>query len=297
MAVTPSTAGATALELNGQVVGVARRLQMPGYRVDTVVVAAGPGKAARLAANISISSMEASIDLAEPGPLLEWALSLPRGNALATDGAALVLGINRKPQRRVEWSAGLITALQLPVLDAASKQAVSLGLTWQPATVSYAKPGDSAVVLPASKRKLALACNFRVSGLPFDGSFISQVTLPTVTAKLVVEQTGQQRLPSRHYASVDLGELQLVFNARSQGDVLAWVQKVVADGRIADDDYLGIVVELLDASLKTVLVRISLAGCGLLRYEEDPINSSSEQVPRCSLTFAVGQLDLQPAKA
>ena len=106
MAVQPSTAGSTALELNGQLVGLARRLQMPGYRVDTVVVAAGPGKAARLAANISISPMEASIDLAEPGPLLEWALSLPRGNALATDGAALVMNINRKPQRRVEWSAG-----------------------------------------------------------------------------------------------------------------------------------------------------------------------------------------------
>ena len=297
MAVTPSTAATAALELNGQVVGVARRLQMPGYRVDTVVVAAGPGKAARLAANINISTMEASIDLAEPGPLLEWALSLPRGNALATDGAALVVGLNRKPQRRVEWSAGLITALKLPLLDAASKQTVSLGLTWQPATVSYVKPGDGAVALPASKRKPALACNFRVSGLPFDSSFITQVTLPTVTAKLVIEQTGQQRLPSRHYASVDLGELQLVFNARSQGDVLAWVQKVVADGRIADEDYLGIGVELLDASLKTVLASISLTGCGLLRYEEDPIGTSVDQVQRCSLTFAVGQLDLQPGKA
>ena len=299
MATKPGAAATlTALELNGQGVGIARSLQLPGYRVETVVVPAGPGKAARLAANISISTMEASIDLGEPGPLLEWALSLVRGDALATDGAALVLDANRKPQRRVEWSAGLITGLKLPVLDASSKQVFSLGLTWQPATVSYAKAGDTgSVVLPAPKRKPITTANFRVSGLPFDARFISQVVLPTVTAKLVVEQTGQQRLPSRHYASVDLGELRLVFNARSQGDVLAWVQKVVTDGRIADGDYLGIVVEMLDASLKTVLASISLAGCGLLRYEEDPISGNSEQVQQCTLCFAVGQLDLQLAKA
>ena len=299
MATKPGAAATlTALELNGQGVGIARSLQMPGYRVETVVVPAGPGKAARLAANISISTMEASIDLGEPGPLLEWALSLARGDALATDGAALVLDANRKPQRRVEWSAGLITGLKLPVLDASNKQVFSLGLTWQPATVSYAKAGDTgSVVLPAPKRKPITTANFRVSGLPFDARFISQVGLPTVTAKLLVEQTGQQRLPSRHYASVDLGELRLVFNARSQGDVLAWVQKVVADGRIADGDYLGIVVEMLDASLKTVLASISLAGCGLLRYEEDPISGNSEQVQQCTLCFAVGQLDLQLAKA
>ena len=299
MATKPGAAATlTALELNGQGVGIARSLQLPGYRVETVVVPAGPGKAARLAANISISTMEASIDLGEPGPLLEWALSLVRGDALATDGAALVLDANRKPQRRVEWSAGLITGLKLPVLDASNKQVFSLGLTWQPATVSYAKAGDTgSVVLPAPKRKPITTANFRVSGLPFDARFISQVVLPTVTAKLVVEQTGQQRLPSRHYASVDLGELRLVFNARSQGDVLAWVQKVVADGRIADGDYLGIVVEMLDASLKTVLASISLAGCGLLRYEEDPISGNSEQVQQCTLCFAVGQLDLQLAKA
>ena len=299
MATKPGAAATlNALELNGQGVGIARSLQLPGYRVETVVVPAGPGKAARLAANISISTMEASIDLGEPGPLLEWALSLVRGDALATDGAALVLDANRKPQRRVEWSAGLITGLKLPVLDASSKQVFSLGLTWQPATVSYAKAGDTgSVVLPAPKRKPITTANFRVSGLPFDARFISQVVLPTVTAKLVVEQTGQQRLPSRHYASVDLGELRLVFNARSQGDVLAWVQKVVTDGRIADGDYLGIVVEMLDASLKTVLASISLAGCGLLRYEEDPISGNSEQVQQCTLCFAVGQLDLQLAKA
>ena len=153
MAVQPSAAGSPAIELNGLLAGLTRSLQMPGYRVEQVVVPSGPGKAARLAANISISTMAARIDLGEPGPLLEWALSLPRGNALATDGAALVLDANRKVQRRVEWSEGLITELKLPMLDASSKLGFSLDLTWQPSSVSYSKPSGERLTLPGSKRK------------------------------------------------------------------------------------------------------------------------------------------------
>jgi len=296
MAVRPTAAGSPAIELNGLLAGLARSLQMPGYRVEQVVVPSGPGKAARLAANISISTMAARIDLGEPGPLLEWALSLARGNPLATDGAALVLDANRAVQRRVEWSEGLITELKLPVLDASSKLGFSLDLTWQPSSVSYAKPGGERLTLPTVKRKPILISNFRVVGLPFDASFITKITLPTVTAKLVSEQTGQQRLPSRHYSLIDLGEVRLEFAARNRDEALAWVQKLVADGRIADGEYLTLRVELLDSTLKTVLATVTLAGCGLLRYEEDPIGTNIETVPRFALSFGIGQLDLQLAK-
>ena len=296
MAVRPSTAGSPAIELNGLLAGLARSLQMPGYLVEQVVVPSGPGKAARLAANVSISAMAARIDLGEPGPLLEWALSLPRGNPLATDGAALVLDADRKVQRRVEWSDGLITELKLPVLDANSKLGFSLDLAWQPSSVRYAKPSGARLVVPVTQRKAVLLCNFRVQGLPFDASFITQVALPTVTAKLATEQTGQQRLTSRHYSVIDLGELRLEFAARSRDEALAWVQKLVADGRIADSEYLTLQVELLDASLKAVLATVTLAGCGLLRFDEDPIGTNAESVPRFSLRFSVGQLDLRLAK-
>ena len=48
MAARPSTAGSPAIELNGLLAGLARSLQMPGYRVEQVVVPSGPGKAAQI---------------------------------------------------------------------------------------------------------------------------------------------------------------------------------------------------------------------------------------------------------
>ena len=197
MAVRPSAAASPAIELNGLSAGLARSLQMPGYRIEQVVVPSGPGNAARLAANVSISTMSARFDLDGPGPLMEWALSLPRANPLATDGAALVLDANRAVQRRVEWHEGLITGLKLPVLDASSKLGFSLDLTWQPSSVSYAKPSGERLVLPKPKRKPILTANFRVGGLPFDASLITKITLPKVTAKPAVAQPAARALRNR----------------------------------------------------------------------------------------------------
>jgi len=294
---TSNAIGALALELDGKIAGTVRSLQLPGYQVEQVVVATGPGGAARLGAHIGISALEASWVLSQADALTDWALSLPRATqGQARDGAALVLDLNQTLQRRVEWTEGLITELKLPTLDARSKDLAELAIQWLPGTVSYAKaPGGQKVALPAATktRKAPLASSFRVQGLPFDGSGISRVQLPTVKAKLTETPPGQTRLPARGYAQVDLGELRLEFSARTREAVLAWVQKVIANGQIADSEYLGLSIELLDVALKKVLVTVQLAGCALLSYEESRLDGNQDQLATVALRFAVGKLDLK----
>lgn len=284
---TRPTATTLALELGGKVAGVVRSLQLPGYRVEQVVVPTGPGGAARLGANISISALEAQFSPVQADALTEWALSLPRGKAAQGDGAALLLDANNIVARRVEWTEGLVTELRLPVLDAASKQAFSIEVKWQPGSVNYAKASGQVVKIPALKnKKAAQTSNFRVLGLPFNGAaFIKRALLPTLTAKLAEQAQG--------YAHIDSGELQLEFAATARDAVLAWVQKVVADGHIADGDYLGISIELLDPALKKVLLTVLLTGCALLGYEESRLEAAQESLPSVTLRFAVGMLDLQ----
>ena len=284
-----------ALELGGKPVTGLRSLQLPGYQVEQVVVATGPGHAARLGANISISAMEAEFDLLQQDALSDWALSLAQGSAQPTDGAALLLDQNYAERRRVEWSGGLITALKFPKLDAReAKTPFRLGIQWLPATVSYAKASGKVVKLPAAKnKKAALTANFRVLGLPFDASFVASVSLPTVTAKLAEEGIGDTRLLVRSYAQVDLGELKIEVLARTREEILAWVQKLIDDGRIADSEYLGLDIELLDPTLKKVLLSLQLSGCDLLAYEEGRLEAGSAALETVVLRFGVGRLDLK----
>lgn len=293
MATRTTTATTPVIELTGKLAGAVRSLQLPGYQVESVVVPAGPGGAARLGANVSISPMSAEMTLVEQNALLDWALALAHGNPLPLAGAALLLDFNGVPTRRIEWTDALLTTLRLPTLDAASKLACSIELGWQPGTVTYAKPSGTTVKLPTVKKKALLSGNFRVAGLPFDGTFIRKVVLPTVAAKVATEERGGARLGTRHTSSIDLGELQLEFTARSRDEVLAWVQKVVADGLIADKDYLSVDVQLLDAAMKNVLLTVSMSGCALLAYDESRVEAGQETIATETLRFAVGKLDLK----
>ena len=276
-----------ALELDGKIAASVSSLQLPGYRVEQVVVPTGPNASARLGANVDITPLDAAFKLTQADALTEWALTLPRGKgAQPLDGAALVFDANNKLTRRVEWTQALVTELRLPELDATSRAAFSLGMTWLPSTVNYAKASGSTVTLApvATTKKALLLSNFRVLGLPFDGRFVSRVTLPTVTATLAAQKPG--------YAQVDSGEVQVVMTSRSRDEALAWVQQVVADGQIADTEYLSLNIELLDAALKKVMLTVQLNGCSLLGYEESRLDPAQEALETVTLRFAVGKLDL-----
>lgn len=276
-----------AIELAGKLAAGVSSLQMPGYRVEQVVVPTGPNASARLGVNVDITPLDAAFTLTQSDALTDWALSLPRGTgARPLDGAALLLDANNKLSRRVEWTEALVTELRLPELDASSKAAFSLGMTWLPSTVTYAKASGAAITLPpvSRNRKTLLLSNFRVQGLPFDGRFVSRITLPRVTCTLAAQKPG--------YAQVDSGEVKLVMAARSRDEALAWVQQVVADGQIADKEYLSLNIELLDAALKNVLLTVQLSGCALLGYEESRLEATQETLGTVTLRFAVGKLDM-----
>ena len=289
---TRVTAFAPLLELAGRPVAALRSLQLPGYEVETVVAPIGPGGTARLAANVGLTNFDAELDLpTAPGPLLDWVLSLTTGRVLPMDGAGLVLDANFGLRRRVLWTEGLLTQLRWPVLDAQDKTPLALGLAWTPGAVAYAPVAGEQVRLPPVKgAKRLLACNFRLAGLPFDGASVSRVALPTVQARVASENTGQARVPQRHLASVDLGEVAVSVNSRGRDEALAWVLKAVADGRIGDADQLTLQAQLLDPALKNALATLTLSGCMLLGCREDRLGAGSEQAGGLTLRFAVGQL-------
>ncbi|MCX2863177.1 hypothetical protein OOZ63_15200 [Paucibacter sp. PLA-PC-4] len=275
-----------AIELDGKVAGPVQSLQMPAYRLEPVVAPIGPDRRPALGNNTRIEPMQAEFEPLQAPALLDWALSLPEHRPTEFAGAALVLDHSGKLQRRVEWREGLLTELRLPILDAASKQGFGIGISWQPGSVVYAKPDGSPRLPAAARGKGPTLANFRVLGLPFDASFITRVGLPTVSSRSVDER-------HRFYERIDLGELTLEFSARSRDAVLAWAQKIIDDGRILEEEYLDIVIDLLDTAMKKVLLSLRLSGCGLLAYEEARLESMADQATTVTLRLSISELQLK----
>ena len=134
-----------------------------------------------------------------------------------------------------------------------------------------------------------LCGNFRVQGLPFDASAIAEVGLPTLRGQ---PSSGESRLPTKGYSSIDAGELTLRLLSRSADAALSWVHKTVADGQLDAPEFLDLTVELLDATLKNVRAVLRLTGCGLLACDEARIDSRSETPGSVTLRFGVEAVDL-----
>lgn len=299
MAITrPSAAHSVlALELDGQFAGWLRSLQPPGYHVNPAMVPAGPDAVPRLAALVSITEMAAEFAPLRRDALLDWALTLPEARPQALSGVALLLDADMRVQRRVAWTDGVITALQLPTLDVARKEPFTLGLRWQPAAVAYPKPeGGKPPGVIAQPRRVPTLDRFRVGGLPFDSAPVLRVSLPTVKAALAEDWPGSSLRPGRHHYNIDLGEVRLDFPARLRDAPLAWVGKVMADGVIDDADYLTLNIDLLDSTLKKTLATVTLRGCSLLGYEESALGQGAEGLATVSLRLGIGQFEMRMAE-
>ena len=294
MAVRP-TAGANqlAIELGGAFAGALRSVQPAPLRVERITASPGMSRTLPTAATVSLGTMAAEFDLSDRGPLLDWAAMLWSGELAVIDGAVLVADHNRVEKRRIGFSEGVLREVALPTLSAADgKTPFRIALTWQPAKVDDRDGTGKKIATTMSKRKPLLTSNFRVLGLPFDGSLVREVGLPTARVTLAQVDT---RRPDLRVTGFDGGELRLVVAGRSASAALAWVRKLVDDGRVDAAEAIDLGVEMLDASLKNVMATITLSACSLTGCEESRLESQGEGLASVTLRFAVAETRLTMA--
>lgn len=291
MAIVTRTAGNLFLELDGKPAGMLRSAQPPSLRVELASVQQGRATGAPRGGRVTLGELAASVDLAEPGPLVDWLQAAVAGNLPPRDGAVLVTDANYKLQRRIDFRGARLTRLAWPALDAADgKLPVTLDLRWL-ADSADDTAGVGKAVPASARRKLLLRSNFRVGGLPFDGGGVSRVLLPELTVAWVSDRIGGQR-PGLQLASRRLGPLSLTVGARQAETARAWARKLAADGTVAESEGLVLQVDLLDAALKKVLATVQLQGCLLLGLDEDALDSNADRLPGITLHFDVAGMAL-----
>lgn len=295
MAVTPRIAGSNlTLELGGQAAGPLRSLQPPSYRLERIDGQRG-GTVLRAGSAVTLGELAAEFSPDQPGPLRDWAQRFASGDLAPQSGEAQVLDFNFALRRSLAFEGGEITQLRLPTLSATDgRSVVLLGLSWRAQSLRD-KVGDGRRITVGKVRsKAMLASNFRVSGLPFDGAGITRVGLPLL--RRIDSAVDARRPPLRLGGTLDTGELTLGVGGRSRDKALAWVQQLVADGRLDEAEQLDVGVELLDNTLKTVLATVHLKACSLLACDEPLIEPSVDTVPSLALRFAVGTVALSFGK-
>lgn len=272
-----------ALELGGQMATWLRSVQVPTLEL---LPADKPLKSRRW----RLGDCSATFNPSEADALFDWMQGVWRRKEVqAQDGAVVFTDASFKPKRRIDFTGALLTGISISALEAASRDAVEVQLSWKPTTVAFKKVTDSANLPSGGRRKLWVRSNFRVIGLPFAAANVARVELPSLKAEVL---PGVGRKPPT-YGKVELGELAVTVSARGEDELRDWVNLVVADGKLGASELLDLSVELLDASLKKTLATVKLSACGLLRVSEPPRHAGDTALRSFTLAFAVEAMDIE----
>lgn len=295
MAYRPSHAlGNFALELGGVTSGFLQNVEFPTIKLDQVdSKTSAEVDTKKSGGNYSHTAFKASYSIAESGKLSEWAESLVNKNVITQDGAIISADQNFEAKRRCDFTIGNITSFKMPKFSASEgKKALMIDVEWEAESVEFSKTSGKVAATQGKKHKHFNSAFFRFEGLPGECEWITDIEIGAISAKLAKERYGATRFEALHYANLDIGDLKVTFSARSFDSHLAYVQKVIRDGKLKSDEYLDCSLHLLDNSGAQELGEIQFFGLGLKEMSMPKLEANKEDTAKFTLTFSTERFKL-----
>ncbi|HRE80790.1 MAG TPA: hypothetical protein PLN52_07065 [Opitutaceae bacterium] len=187
---------------------------------------------------------------------------------------ALLLHATNSPT--LEASNAVLTKVEFPALDGASKESTRIILTFEVSS-TRALAGPAVAIPLGAKGKAALASNFRltVEGLPSN-------RIATVSSLVISRESGKL-------------EVSNLLISISSADAEAWTQwrdRFLLQGKNSDAQEKSATLSLLDPAMKNPLVTLSLSQVGLVRLSRSV--GDGERVSRIEAELYVESVSVAP---
>lgn len=197
--------GHFALELDGKVAGFVRQVTGGGVHADVIEIATPRDKHI---GQVRFEDLVLTIGTGLSRDFHDWVASTVSGTVRPKNGAVLACDFNYKVLSRLEWTHGLIRAVNFPALDAASKDQAALTVKITPESTRPVA-GDGSRVNLIDAAKTWLASNFRlvIDGLEIACNDVSRIETITIAQNIKSVADRQYRFPQIELARRSLGDL------------------------------------------------------------------------------------------
>lgn len=197
------------------------------------------------------------------------------------DGAVLGLDYQLDIKTETRFGGALVTETTIPALDAASKEAGHLAVTFQPEIID-AEAGAGKLSLAASKQKLWRTSNFRLEIDGLDCTKVSKIDGFTVKRAVTTVTSGGggvTLVPGK----VEFPNLTITLSEVSAQTWFDWHESFVVNGNNGESFERNGALRFLAADLATELSRIELHHLGIVRLA--PVRSQGAQIGRVTATL------------
>jgi len=197
---------------------------------------------------------------------------------------------------RLTWFQALVSKVELPELDASSKNAGEFKLTLSPQRTARSGSGGKVTsAISNAKQKVFMTNNFKVTVDGLDLTFVNHIDPLAIRFKSSTNPVGEQRDYEKTPGTVDVSNLVFTIDAARASTLLAWYDSFVTKGESTQEKERSGKIEYLSPDLKTVLFTVGLNGLGLVRLDLEPIEAGKETAPRLRAEMYVESVTLSSA--
>lgn len=211
------------------------------------------------------------------------------------DGAITVADHTFNVLQKLEFFRALITETSLPALDASSKEAALIDLSFAPELTRLDRKVTGTLTANTTKQKLWLVSNFRLTIGGLDCTKVSKVEALVVKQKFVEAPIGENRDYQREPASVEFPNLVVTLAAASADTWYDWFEDFLIQGNNGADKEKTGTLEYLSPTLSEVLFTVNFFGLGIFKLEPDNGAQNADNILRLraemyveNMTFARG---------
>lgn len=280
------------MEVGGVSGGYLSSFQAPSYEVEDVNQALGPDYVLRgkTMGQPKIGEATAVFNISQAGSLLAWVASAWEGRNSPLDTAVSLVDQNYNIKRGIDMLRCVITGIEFSSLKASDgKKHFEVTARFQPEEVRYIGGGNGKPTsMPPVASADSVVTNFSVTMPGLRSEWITSIALPKVTPKIAKETHGKFRLPLLNYASVEFATVTIGISAEGFEAARSMAVRILQDGKCEAGEFLEIIVDMKDQSLKKVLGTFTLVGCGLKKFDWAPkLEGSKEGLTAATMEFMV----------
>ncbi|KAB2911131.1 MAG: hypothetical protein F9K40_01335 [Kofleriaceae bacterium] len=288
-----------ACTINNEAAGFLVSFDPPSMEADKISSGLGPdGITKQALGNPTYGTAKCEINPAHSPPWMEVINSVFDKKCTEFQFRCDLANHDFKSQRAIEMAACLITKVGLGKLSAGDGKAhFKFNVEWECEDLIFLK-GDDKVISGQikGKEKNWLASNFEPQGVPggIEPESIIDIECGSMTAKVGKEHVGMFRHPTRHYAKWDVDGLKTTHSSIAFDSALAYVNKVLKDGAITDNEYTDWGTDLKDQTMKTVLGTINWTGTACQKFDFSPQLKAGDAMSTFTITWVMETLRFTP---
>lgn len=288
MAYRPSTAqGHFGLAIDGQEAGYLQSVGIPDISLEQIKTSVGSHiEQVKGLGNYKHGTFEATYSISEAKLLWDWCNSVLQKKVVEKSGEIRQSNQDYDVQRIIGFTGGHITEVSFDKFSAAEgKKPWNMTVKWDAQEVRYEK-GSGTLGAPQSKKmKKFISSNYRLDGFPAEMEWCVEFEPPKATVKIAKESYGLSRFPVYHYSALELSDIKATFSMRSRDAWLAYVQKVIRDGKHTQDEDFDCAIHFMDPSITTDLGQLQFKRCSLFKYSEPKLTANEDKVHNFVVEF------------